>query len=398
MNPSLSRRANPLVFALTLNLVNLSLALAGPLVIDDKALTSEKSIAEQWENFGHVIDDSDNPIIQDLWFLGRYHLHHHNTDGSVGNDSGWEHRRTRLGFQARLFDHLTFHAQSISGSNFEPIYNGFTELWVRWKFDDFANLTVGQQKHRFTHDRNISSRYMNYMERSMFVNMMALDYTPAVTLSGEKGNFNSYTGIFSNAADTDMWRAFTELDSGWSYLFAGTWDVSQAFPTDTADLTASYLHSDFNANATNLNRYPNAISGALILTEGSTSLVSELTAGFGSATGDGVSLNLQPGIYLTDRLQLVGRYQIAMSDDPVGLVPQRRYERPAGLPSGNCYQAIYAGLNYHLIGHRAKIMTGVEYSTMSDENALTVWAGFRMFFGPDSDAPFPGNKMLEGVW
>jgi hypothetical protein len=35
---------------------------------------------------------------------------------------------------------------------------------------------------------------------------------------------------------------------------------------------------------------------------------------------------------------------------------------------------------------------------MSDENALTVWAGFRMFFGPDSDAPFPGNKMLEGVW
>jgi phosphate-selective porin OprO/OprP len=398
MNPSRSLRANPLVFALFLNLVNLSLALAGPLVIDDKALTSEESIAEQWENFGHVIDDSDNPIIQDLWFLGRYHIHHHNTDGSVDNDSGWEHRRARLGFQAKLFDNLTVHAQSVSGFNLDPVYNGFTELWVRWKFSDFVNLTVGQQKHRFTHDRNVSSRYLNYLERSMFVNMMALDYTPAVTFSGETENFLYYTGVFSNATSSDMGEAFTEFDSGWSYIFAGTWDVTGAVPTERADFTASYLHSDFNANATNLDRYRDAVTAALILSEGPTSLITEITAGFGSDNGDGVSLNLQPGIYLTDKLQLVGRYQIALSNDEVGLVPQRRYERPAGLPSGNAYQAVYAGLNYHLVGHRAKIMTGVEYATMSGENTVTLWAGFRMFFGPDSDAPFPANKMLEGVW
>ncbi len=372
--------------------------MAGSLEIDDKAIVSEESIAEQWENFGHVIEDGENPLLQDLWFLGRYHIQHHNTDGSADNDSGWEHRRARFGFQAEMLDHLTIHAQAVSGSDFEPVYNGFTELWVRWKFTDLLSLSVGQQKHRFTHDRNVSSRYINYMERSMFTNMFGLDYTPAVTLSGKSGDFSYYTGVFSNATGTDMGKAFTDLDSGSSFLFAGTWNVKEHFSTDTADFTASYLHSDANGNATNLNRYDDGLSAALILTEGSTSWVTEVTAGLGSDNGDGVALNFQPGVFLTDKLQLVGRYQVAMSNDDAGLVSQRRYERPAGLPADDFYQALYLGLNYYLIGHRAKIMTGIEYAEMGGEDTLTVWAGFRMFFGPDSNAPFPANAMLDGVW
>ena len=384
---------------LAFSCVSIPLSLmAGQLTLDDKSFSSNESIADQWADFGHVIKDGENPFLQDLWFLGRYHLHHHNTDGSVDNDSGWEHRRARFGFQAEMFDHLTVHAQSVSGSDFEPVYNGFTELWLRWQFSDLVSLSVGQQKHRFTHDRNVSSRYLNYMERSMFTNMFALDYTPAVTLSGKSGDFSYYTGIFSNATGPDMGKAFTEFDSGWSYIFAGTWDVGAHFSTDTAQFTSSYLHSDANANATNLNRYEDGIAAALILTEGPTSLMTEVTAGFGSRRGDGVALNLQPGVYLTDKLQLVGRYQVAMSNDDRGLVSQRRYERPAGLPAGDFYQAAYLGLNYHLAGHRAKIMTGVEYSEMGGEQAITAWAGFRMFFGPDSNAPFPSNAMLEGLW
>jgi len=27
-----------------------------------------------------------------------------------------------------------------------------------------------------------------------------------------------------------------------------------------------------------------------------------------------------------------------------------------------------------------------------------VWAGIRMFFGPQSNAPYPGNKLLKGRW
>lgn len=370
-------------------------------VIDGSLLDQaapEETLAKKLENLGLLYKDETNPLMQEFWLLGRYHGQYHDADGSNGEDAAWEDRRARFGFQTRLFERLTLHAQSISGSDFEPNYNGFTELWARWQFTEALNLTIGQQKHRFTHDRNVSSRYMNYLERSQFVNMMGLDYTPAATLSGKSGNLEYYTGVFSNATGTDMWESFTELDSGWSYIGAATYNLGNFLSADSAYFYGSYLYSDANENATNLTRFDHAVSGALILTEGPGSLVTELTTGFGGEDGDGVGLNIQPGYYLTDDLQLVARYQIAASSKDDGLSSQRRYERPAGLPSGDLYQAGYIGLNYYIASHRIKLITGLEYARMNDEDVLTASAGFRFYFGPHSNAPFPGNKMLEGRW
>ena len=364
-------------------------------LIDEK---NEQTLAEKLENLGLLYKDKTNPILQEFWLLGRYHVQYHDSDGSNGENSGWEDRRARFGFQATMFSHLTLHAQAISGTDFDPDYNGFSELWARWQFSEALNLTIGQQKHRFTHDRNISSRYINYLERSMFTNMMGLDYTPAVTLSGKSGKLEYYTGVFSNATGTDMWNAFTELDSGWSYIAAGTYNLDHFVGADTAYFYGSYLHSDARDNATNLTRFDNAVSGALILTEGSASLVTEVTAGFGGEKGDAIGLNIQPSFYITDKLQIVARYQIASSSEANGLSAQRRYERPAGLPSGDFYQAGYLGFNYYIASHRIKLISGIEYAKMNDEDVVTASVGFRFYFGPHSNAPFPGNKMLDGQW
>lgn len=358
----------------------------------------EQTLKEKFENLGLVYRDPKAKGLQELWVLGRYHGHYHDTSGVGRSDSGLESRRIRLGFQARLIDHLTIHAQAISGSDFEPAYNGFTELWVRWEFNPALGLTVGQQKHRFTHDRNVSSRYMSFMERSMFTNMMGLDYTPAVTLSGRVGKLDYYAGVFSNAAGTDMWDAFTELHSGWSGLAAVTYDLGHWGGADSATIYASLLHSEARTGSTNLTRFDDAASAALILTEGPAALVAEVTAGFGGTRGDAVGLNLQPSLFLTDRLELVSRFQYATASHADGLRSQRRYESPAGLPSGDRYQATYLGLNYYVAGHRIKVLSGVEHARMNTRDAFTVFAGFRMFFGPHSNAPYPGNKLLKGIW
>ena len=360
--------------------------------------SGEQTLKEKFENLGLVYRDPKAKGLQELWLLGRYHGHYHDTSGVGRSDNGLESRRIRLGFQARLIDHLTIHAQAISGSDFEPAYNGFTELWVRWEFDPAISLTVGQQKHRFTHDRNVSSRYMSFMERSMFTNMMGLDYTPAVTLSGRVGKLDYYAGVFSNAAGTDMWDAFTELHSGWSGLAAVTYDLGHWGGADSATIYASLLHSEARTGSTNLTRFDDAASAALILTEGPAALVAEVTAGFGGTKGDAVGLNLQPSLFLTDRLELVSRFQYATASQADGLRSQRRYESPAGLPSGDRYQATYLGLNYYLAGHRIKVLSGVEHARMNSRDAFTVFAGFRMFFGPHSNAPYPGNKLLKGIW
>ena len=360
--------------------------------------SGEQTLKEKFENLGLVYRDPKAKGLQELWVLGRYHGHYHDTSGVGRSDSGFESRRIRLGFQAKMIDRLTIHAQAISGSDFEPAYNGFTELWVRWEFNPALGLTVGQQKHRFTHDRNVSSRYMSFMERSMFTNMMGLDYTPAVTLSGRVGKLDYYAGVFSNAAGTDMWDAFTELHSGWSGLAAVTYDLGHWGGADSAMIYASLLHSEARTGSTNLTRFDDAASAALILTEGPAALVAEVTAGFGGTKGDAVGLNLQPSLFLTDRLELVSRFQYATASQADGLRSQRRYESPAGLPSGDRYQATYLGLNYYLAGHRIKVLSGVEHARMNSRDAFTVFAGFRMFFGPHSNAPYPGNKLLKGIW
>jgi phosphate-selective porin OprO and OprP len=357
-----------------------------------------KPLSERLNNLGLIHRDDKAPVLQEFWLLGRYHGQYHDTETSTGEDSGWEDRRARFGFQARMFEKLTLHVQAISGPDFDPNYNGFSELWVRWSFSDALQLTIGQQKHRFTHDRNVSSRYLNYMERSMFTNMMALDYTPAITLSGRKGKLEYYTGVFTNATSRDIQDAFTANNSGVSFIAGTTYDLGTFLGADTAYFYGSYVHSDPKPNATNLTRFDDAVSGALILTKGSGSLVTELTSGLGGANDDANGLNIQPSYYLTDRLQLVGRYQIASSSRPTGLSSQRRYERAAGLPAGDSYRATYLGLNYYLANHRLKFMVGYENAEMDSRNARTGFAGFRMYFGPHSNAPFPGNKMLKGRW
>jgi hypothetical protein len=277
----------------------------------------------------------------------------------------------------------------------EPFYNGFTELWAQWSFSDALNFTVGQQKHRFTHDRNVSSRYLNTLERSLLVNMFNADYTPAVTASGAADGFSYYTGVFSNATGPDIWEAFTEYDSGYSLLASGTWDVKKIIDLDEAFLNVCYLHSDANENATNLNRYRNGFSSTLILTEGAGSLVSEALVGSGSENGDAFGINIQPGYFLTEKLQLATRYQWAVADEENGLQAQRRYERTVGLETVDVYQAGYAGFNYYIAGHRIKLMNGIEYASLNGRDVWTASIALRVFWGPNSNGPFPMAKMLK---
>lgn len=353
-----------------------------------------RTLAEAWENLGRVHRDPGHPWVQEVWLLGRYHGQYHASEGSAGSDDGWEDRRYRMGAQARFLDKLTLHAQMVSGSDFEPFYNGFTELWAQWAFTEAVALTLGQQKHRFTHERNASSRYINTIERSLLVNLFNAEYTPAVTLSGRRGRLRYYAGPFSNGTGRDMGEAFTEFDAGASLLGSVTYDLGGDLGTDQAHLNVCYLHSEANERSNYLDHFRDGLSAALILTEGPVSLQTEAVAGFGSDAGDAWALSFQPGVFLTEKIQLAGRYQVAGSGGAEGLMAQRRYERPAGLTTGDFYQAAYVGLNYHLAAHRLKLMTGVEYSTLGGEHLWTFFTAIRLFWGPHSPGPFPMAQML----
>jgi phosphate-selective porin OprO/OprP len=362
------------------------------------SIETTPTLVERTENLGRLYHSQDNPVLQDLWFLGRYHGQYYWAEGSRGADDDWENRRFRIGGQARLFQRLTVLAQMVSGTDMDPFYGGFTELWAGWRFTDAVTLTIGQQKHRFTHDRIVSSRYVNYLERAQLTQMFALDYTPAVTLSGEVGEWTYYGGLFSNVTGSDMGEAFTEFDAGGSLLGNATRNLGRSLGTDTAYLNFGLVASDANKNASNLNHFDYGLSSALILTKGSVSLVTEVTVGLDSKDGSAAGLNLQPGWFLTDTTQLVARYQLSASDDERGLRAQKRYERAAGMTAGDLYQAAYLGLNRYIVGHRLKLMSGVEYATLGGEDCWTASVAVRLFWGPQSRGPFPMAQTLPGTW
>jgi hypothetical protein len=362
---------------------------------------SRQAPAEPFPNLGLLYRDDAADLLNEFWVLGRYHGQYHWSNGGAEEDEGWENRRFRLGTQFRLFQDLTVHAQSVSANDpddFDAEYNGFTELWVSWRFDEAFTLAVGQQKHRFTHDRNVSSRYLNYLERSQLTNMFRADYTPGVTGSGRIGQWSYYGGVFTNKTSSQMDESFTDLDSGVSLLATVTRDLGDAFGTDTAHLNMSAVHSEANANATNLNVFKHGLASALILTEGPASLVTEVTVGLDSAPGDAYGLNLQPAVFLTDNLQLAARYQCAFGDGDDVLQAQSRYERAAGMSRGDEYHATYLGLNHYLAGHRLKVMCGAEYATLGGQECITFSVMLRMFFGPHSRGPFPMGDTLPGIW
>jgi hypothetical protein len=366
-----------------------------PIQFSDGPRTQE-SLEKRLANWGRVSVGKGNSVLQEFWLLGRYHGQHYWSEGDRGSSSDWENRRYRMGAQATLYEKWTLHAQMVSGSDFEPFYNGFTELWSQWRFSEQVALTIGQQKHRFTHDRNVSSRYINTLERGQLLNMFGADYTPAVTLQGTIGKLSYYSGIFSNATGRNMWDAFTELDSGYSLLANSYYDVNRYLATDSAFVGMSYVFSDANAKATNLNVFQQGISNVLVLTKGPGSLIVESVLGLDSERGDAYGINVQMGYFLTDRLQIATRYQIATSDQSDGLLAQLRYERPTGIERGEQYHAEYVGLNYHFAGHRLKWMNGVEYSELDRDSVWTFSTAIRLFWGPHSGGPFPMAQLLPG--
>jgi phosphate-selective porin OprO/OprP len=358
------------------------------------ASASSLTLGESLENLGRLYKNDQNPYLQELWILGRYHGQYHWTEGDTRSDDSYETRRMRLGSQARVLGSGTLHAQMVSGSDVNPFYNGFTELWAQWSFSPEVAVTIGQQKNRFTHDRNVSSRYLNYLERAMLTNMFGVDYTPAVTLQGKFGKNAYYTGIFTNATGRNMGKAFTDFESGYSIIGALYHDLGRVSGIENVTLYGSYLQSDANQNATNMNRFNNGLSGAVIITDGHASLVTEVTGGIGSTEGNAVGITIQPTYFINPLIQIATRYQLAHSTDDAGLQPQRRYERTVGLQPGDLYQAGYVGLNYYIAKHRLKVMTGLEYAQLSNQGAWTASTMFRFYFGPHSAGAFPMNDIL----
>ncbi len=317
---------------------------------------------------------SDSGLLNELSITGRYQGQYYNVEGDE-SASDYDNRRARVGLRALLLDKtLELKSEAFGDLNSGgDSYKGLTELYLGYKLNDDTTVTIGKQKPKFGQEWSLSSRLIPTFERSLLVNGYKPDHTAGVSLAGKAGATNYYVGVFSNEPTEE----FAELDGGLSITASLSQDATALFGTEKATVGIGYIHSEHEDNDSIFTTLDDGISIHANLKQGALGLSAEALYLMGE--GDTLGLSITPTYDLSDKLQLVFRYQVASSDGSMS--PQKRYESPAGVGSGDLYNAIYGGFNYFIYDQKLKLMGGVEYADMDGGgDSLTVLAGIRMYW------------------
>jgi len=346
-----------------------------PPVIEEKS----GSCCDDLWSMATLYKDDANAFLQEFKLVGRYHGQYAYVDSDQGDYEDWENRRWRVGAQAKLFNRVKLFGQIDINDEFDPFYKQIDEAWAEVSLGKDNKIRVGKQKPLFTHEYTVSSKKIVTFERSLLVNQIIPDKASGIDYHGKAGEFNYSLGVFSGDGD----REFGGFDES---VFAV---ASIGTDLGFADWRLGYLYNDDENNNTTA-AYRHAVSNSLLFGgDGPFKVATDLIWADGFE-GDAYGAVILPTYDLTDKLQVVGRYQYAHGDNDT-LRAQSRYERR--VPNiedggrGEEYHAFYAGLNYYLCDHRLKLMAGAEYSDLSDGagdggdfEGWTLLTGVRLYF------------------
>lgn len=358
----------------------------------EAAISNEKeeSLFDQIWSFATLYKNSENPIIQEIKLRGRYQGQYHWVDSDQGDEDSWEDRRSRLGFDVKLFNQFDLRIDAQSSDEFDPFYNGLVDAYIKWRPSKEFNLTLGRQKPQIGYyDFLQSTNSQPTFERSQIFGQLRVDRVLGAVADGKVGNFTYQAGIYSNDIDQE----FGQLDAGIAFGAGIGYDLKGALGVKKADLRFDWLHSDKDEDATQLERYEDIFSATFWVQEGRFGIVTEAfyATGGDNGWGDAFGFFIQPTFdIIEDKLQLVGRYSFSTGSGNNSLQAQSRYERRApnltGSGRGDQYNAGYLGLQYFIYGDKLKLLAGAEYASLNgggnggDYDGWTFLTGVRLSF------------------
>lgn len=382
--------------------------------------------------------DAGNPILQEFSLQGLLQIQYATGDsdeghfdiedfknGSASNrqsvwDDHFEARRVRIGFNSKWYQHWTLQGQmdidTTEGA--DNLYRDIYELNLTYAMSNAFNVSVGKVEVKFGREYEISSKEILTFERGQVSNLLFPGELTGIWVNGKgiSQHWFYQLGLYSN----DRARDFASFDQGAVILGKIGYDYAAQTGLDKATTSIQYMHNtqpgykesdDGNFYASSSPSFTDSIALTNDITNGRFSLVTDILYGFGyegSAEQAGAtkeinqsnvfSISIIPSYFLTDKLQLVGRFQWAASEDAdpgtTNLGLYSRYEKwaPDVIPNGDNYTSFYLGLNYYFYSHKLKIMNGIEYSMMNggianpgkdqtaDYDGYTFFTGLRLYF------------------
>ncbi|MGK0189462.1 MAG: phosphate-selective porin OprO/OprP [Verrucomicrobiales bacterium] len=366
-------------------------ALAGdstpvPAPASDAMITenSSESVLDALWDLPVLYSNKENPILQEFSVLGRYQGQYAVVDSDQGDFDDWENRRWRVGAGAKLFDRVSVKGYINVDEDFNPFYKSLEELHMAIKVVDALSLTVGKHKPYWGYEWTTSSSKIITIERGLLTNQLLPAKSSGVSADGEVNGFSYNVGVYSADLDDE----FGGFDGGTFYTASIGYDFSESSSMDKLAWRLDYLYNNSEPDDTAAKPYDNSWATSLVLGQGDLTIVNEVLYASGDSP-DAFGISIMPSYDITEKIQVVGRYQYAHGDDD-GIRAQSRYERK--VPSitdsgyGEDYHAFYLGLNYYIHGHGLKLMSGLEYATLDggsdggDYDGLSWVTGIRLNF------------------
>lgn len=353
---------------------------------------------EQLQDFGTLYEKKKkkNPWIQKVEVFGRYQQQWVYGDGTDrGRDFsgyGQELRRFRVGASVEFLDRWKLHGrinlEEGDVNNTRLHHNDVDELFIRYESKDIGFLNepmfgYGLTKIDFGGEWYVTSKEIKTVERSNLSNIFAPDRATGFFMAAEIEDFDVVFGVFSSR-DRDY--ALADWDGGEVYF------TSIRTKIGGGKLRADYIYVDATEEEDEIFGFDWATSVTYDKQIGNWDLMVNGTYGRND-DGDIYGVVVMPSTFIIeDRLEAVFRYQWAHSTS-LQLRPGRNNHtsvdalaRADGvrIAPGDDNHTFYAGLNYYFCDENLKLMTGVEYETLTggitDTEATTLWGALRFFF------------------
>ncbi|MEM7097900.1 MAG: porin [Pseudomonadota bacterium] len=353
--------------------------------------------AKTLKNMGKVYSGDEQSAVDNIKVFGRVHGQWNYSDGESADDSfngsGEELRRLRAGASVTFKNGL----KVLGRMNLEEGGFGFTKLgfdsWdelylefgqKNWLGFDSASVGYGRYKLLFGGEEHQSSKRIKTIERSAINNRFGSRRPTGVKMNAEKDGVEYILGVWSTEPEDKGWASWDEgvavQASAEFKALEGKWILDFVY-ADDADADETIFDYDWASSVTYHRNF------------GRINLMTNLTF---SEAGDvdplGVVI-LPTYEIVPNKWEAAFRYQWANSSADSG-VPRssssrgiRRVARKEGLQTGagEDYHAVYAGLNYYIAGDNVKLMSGLEYETISGDSAreldgVTFWLAARIYF------------------
>ena len=371
---------------------------------------------------GTLYKNKENPYLQEFRLEGRFHYQAAYLDGSDVNGRDYnetydEYRRARIGAKASF---LQYFGANVSLNMVDDDRYGNGDLnWGYSSFDEafltfdlgkaigqnpFDSLVVnyGRQKVALGQESHTSSTKLLTVERSAISNKVYGGIRPTgVSVDATMDAWSLTAGLYSTTRD----GADNEAFNGWqdSVIYYANAEYQM---NDELTLAGNFIYNDANlADGDNvIMDYRWAASLSAHYDVGQWGVIGDFIYGDKGGSGYGHGNNRRGDFWgvmvmpyywiIKDKLQLVGQYQYQGSEEGQGVRINSRYGRASGTGSGtgidvnsgrgDSHNSFYAGLNYYLCGHNAKIQGGIEYQTMDtlkgNFDTLTYFIAFRTYF------------------